>query len=227
MHRITAKISVYFVILTAFLALSLVSVSAANTSNFNQVINPGTLSIDIVDATYVTVANPGVTFPAINYGFACQTNTATFGTATQQIYIQNPDAADNGWVASLAGSAVTAVWDGAAADYDFNDPTGTGCTDGADASDTVGGQMTIDPSVSTLQLGSCTGGCSVDNITKGTLAAYNQGTVDSITLLNAAAASSDIGDWRLTGVAVSQKIPAEQLAGNDYDINMTLSIVAN
>lgn len=203
------------------------SVLASQTSNFNQVINPGVLSIDIVDGSYVTVGSPAVTFPAVTFSFACQTNNATFGTASQQIYIQNPDAADNGWVASLAGSATTAVWDGAASDYDFNDPTSSGCADGADA-DSVGGQLTVDPSVSTLALGNCNpANCAVTNITKGSSSAYSQGTVDSITLLNAAAGSSDVGDWTLQGVSVSQTIPAEQGAASDYDINMVLSIVAN
>ena len=201
-------------------------VFAANTSNFTQTINPGVLSIDIVDGTtYVAVGSPSVTFPATTFSFNCQTVTSTFGTATQTIYIKNPDASDTGWVASIAGSAVTAVWDGAASDYDFNDPTGTGCTDGADVGDTVGGQMTIDPSVGTLSAGSCLS-CATTNITKGSSSSFSQGTTDSITLLNAAAGSSDIGDWKFTGVAISQKIPAEQAAASDYDINMVVSIVA-
>jgi hypothetical protein len=54
-----------------------------------------------------------------------------------------------------------------------------------------------------------------------------QSSVDSITLLTAAAGSSDVWDWHLQGVAVSQKIPAEQGAASDYDINMTLSVVAS
>lgn len=215
--------------LTIALATSLtlgasINVKAASTSNFQQTINPGTLAIDIVDGSYVTVGSPSVVFPATTFSFTCQTNTATLGTASQVIYIQNPDASDTGWVASVAASATTAVWDGAASDYDFNDPTGSGCTDGADA-DSVGGQMTVDPSVGTLAIGSCSS-CATTNITKGSSASFSEGTTDSITLLNAAAASSDIGDWKFTGVSISQKIPAEQPAANDYDINMVVSIVA-
>jgi hypothetical protein len=201
------------------------SAKAASTSNFNQTINPGILSIDIVDGSYVAVSSPAVAFPAATFSFNCQTNTATFGTATQQIYIKNPDAADNGWSASLAASAATAVWDGAVTDYDFNDSTGSGCTDGADA-DTVGGQMTVDASAATLAIGTCAN-CAITNITKGSSNAFVQGTTDSITLLTAAAGSSDIGDWTLRGVAISQKIPAEQPVASDYDINMVLSIVSN
>jgi hypothetical protein len=65
------------------------------------------------------------------------------------------------------------------------------------------------------------------NITKGSSSAYNQGTVDSITLLTAASGSEDVGDWTLQGVTLSQSIPAETPAASDYDINMTLSVVAS
>jgi len=202
-------------------------VLAASNSTFSQVINPGVLSVDIVDGSYVSVGSPSVTFPATTFNFACQTNTGTFGTATQQIYVKNPDAADNGWTMSMAGSATTALWTGTGATYDFNDAGGSGCTDtAAGEADTVGGQMTVDASVGTLAVGTCLG-CNTTSITKGSSASFVQGTTDSITLLNAAAGSSDIGDWKLTGVSISQKIPAEQPAVSDYAINMVLSIVAN
>lgn len=55
------------------------------------------------------------------------------GTATQKIYVQNPDAADNGWTMSLAAATTTASWVGTGGSMDFNDPTSIGCTDGADA----------------------------------------------------------------------------------------------
>jgi len=210
--------------LLVFALVTPVSLHALSTSNFTQIINPGSLSIDIVNGSYVSVGSPSVIFPATTFSFTCQTNTATLGTASQIIYIKNPDASDSGWVASIAGSATTAIWDGAGSDYDFNDAGGSGCTDGADT-DTVGGQMTIDSSVGTLAAGTCLS-CVTTNITKGSSASFVEGSVDSITLLNAAAASSDVGDWKLTGVAISQKIPSEQGAASDYNINMVVSIVA-
>jgi len=118
------------IIALSFLTAIPMPVSAAQSSNFTQIINPGTLSIDIVDGSYVTVASPSVVFPPTTFNFACQTNNATLGTASQVIYIKNPDASDTGWVASIAASATTAVWDGAVSDYDFNDASGAGCTDG-------------------------------------------------------------------------------------------------
>jgi hypothetical protein len=162
---------------------------------------------------------------AATFAFVCQTTTGTFGTATQNIYVKNPDAADNGWVVSLAAAAPTAFWASAGTNMDFNDPSGSGCTDGADP-DTLKGQMTVDPSVSTLTVGGCSI-CTTANISKGSSTAFNEGTLDSVTILTGAALSNDIGDWKLTGVAISQKIPAEQPAAVDYALPLTLSIVAS
>ncbi|MBI5072006.1 hypothetical protein HZB93_03920 [Candidatus Falkowbacteria bacterium] len=200
-------------------------VLASGTSNFTQTINAGALAVDIVDGSYVTVGSPTMAMTAATFSFTCQTNTGSFGTASQQIYVANPDAADNGWTVSLAAQATTNIWDSAGTDFDFNDPTGSGCTDGADAGDSVGGQMTVDPSGATLAQGQSAHG--VANISKGSSAAFSEGTTDTITILTGAAASVDIGDWTLQGVSISQKIPAEQPAASDYDINMVLSIVAS
>lgn len=200
-------------------------VYASSTSNFTQTINTGTLAVDIVNGSYASVGSPSVAMGAATFSFACQAATGSFGTATQQIYVQNPDAADAGWTVSLAASAATAVWDSAGTDYDFNDPTTVGCTDGADA-DSLGGQLTVDASGGTLAAGQCAG-CTTSNVTRGSSGAFNQGTTDSITVLTGAAGSNDIGDWTLQGVSLSQSIPAEQPAASDYDINMVLSVAAS
>lgn len=200
-------------------------VFATGTSNFQQTINPGTLSTSIVDGSYVAVSSPAVAMTSATFSFSCQTVTGTFGTSSEKIYVANPDAADNGWTLTVAGTAATNVWSGASSSYDFNDAAGSGCTDGADA-DSFGGQMTVDASGSTLSAGSCSS-CSTSNISKGSSTAFAQGTTDSVTLLNASASSNDVGDWTLTGVSVSQKIPAEQAAGSDYSINMMLTVTAS
>jgi hypothetical protein len=108
---------------------------------------------------------------------------------------------------------------------DFNDPTTGGCADSGDA-DTLKGQLTVDSSGGTLAVGACAS-CATTSITKGSSSAYLQGSVDSITLLTGAAGSNDIGDWTLQGVSLSQTIPAETAAASDYNINMTLSVVAS
>jgi hypothetical protein len=193
------------------------------TSTFTQTINPATLTVDIVDSSYVAVSSPSFAMTATTLSFTCQTVTGTFGTAEQVIYVKNPDAADNGWTVSLAASDPTALWASAGTDYDFNDPTSSGCTDSADT-DTFGGQMTVDPAAGTLAIGQCAS-CTTTSITKATASAYNEGTLDSLTILSAAAGSDDIGDWKLTGVGISQTIPAEQPAASDYTISLVLSII--
>src|SRR3989344_187805 len=204
-------IFIFFVVYISSISF-LSQVFASATSNFTQTINAGSLAVDIVDASYVTVSSPAVAMGAVTFSFSCQTSTGTFGTASQVIYVTNPDAADDGWVASLAASDPTDFWDSGGTDMDFNDPTGSpaGCADGADT-DSLKGQMTVDPSVGTLAVGQCAS-CATTNITKGSSNAFNEGTVDSITVLTGAASSDDIGDWKLTGVSISQKVPAEQPA---------------
>lgn len=206
------------------------TVSAASSSQFNQAINAGSLATDIKDASRVTVASPSVSLSAVTFPFTCLTGgsapTGTFGTNTQRIYVENPGAANNGWTLTLAAtSGPTTLWQngGSTQNYDFNDPTTSGCADGGDA-DSRPGQLSVDPSVSTLTT-DCTS-CVTTNITKGSASAYSQAVTDSITLLNAAAASDDYGRWYLTGVNMSQTIPAEQPA-DSYNISLTLTVTAS
>lgn len=202
----------------------LTGVVKSATTALTQIINPGTLATDIVDASYVTVGSPGVSMAAQTFSFACGSSTGTLGTSSQQLYVKNPDSADSGWSLTIAASSPTAVWGSAGPDYDFNDPTSSGCADGGDT-DLFAGQLTLNPAAGTLAVGQCLS-CSVSNITKGSSASFSEGVLNSITLLTAAAGSDDIGDWRLQGVTLSQTIPAEQPAASDYSINLTITATA-
>ncbi len=200
-------------------------VLASGTSEFQQTIKPGTLSTDIVDDSYNSVASPAVAMNAVTFSFSYQTATGTFGTTNEQIYVSNPDAADDGWTLTVAPASTTDVWDSTGTDFDFNDPGANATDDGTTDADNLGGQMTVDPSGATLATGQCSN-CSVTNITKGSSTAFVEGTTDSVTLLTAAAASDDIGDWTLQNVSISQTIPAEQPAASDYTLNMVLTVTA-
>jgi hypothetical protein len=221
--------------LAAVLAVLLVSGSgvayAANNSTFSQVISTGTLSTDIMDASRVTVASPGVAMSGKSFSFDCQAggsaSTGTLGTVAQRMYVNNPDGADNGWTLTVAATGgATGRWanGGANTFMDFNDPTGStaGCSDGADA-DTSVGQLGLDPSTGTLTT-DCTS-CTSTGVTLGSNASFNQGTTDSITLINAAAGSNDVWRGYLTGVTASQTIPAETPA-DSYTLNLTLTSTA-
>ncbi len=199
-------------------------VLASSTSSFTQTINPGTLAVDIVDGSYASVSSPTMSMNAVTFSFSYQTSTGTFGTASEQLYISNPDAADNGWVVAIAASSTTAYWDSAGTDFDFNDPTAS-AGDGADA-DSLGGQMTIDPSGATLAVGQCAS-CTTGNVTLGSSASYSEDAVDSITIATGAAASDDIGDWTIQGISISQTIPAEQPAASDYSLDQILTITTS
>jgi hypothetical protein len=213
-------------ILMLWTSVSSFSVLAANNTDLNQTITAGSLSTDVRDASRVAVSNPAFTMSSTSFSFNCQTTTSSIGSDSQRIYVDNPDGADSGWTLTAAvTSGVTSLWEnsGATQTFDFNDPTASGCTDGADA-DTKGGQLTLNPAASTLTTDCAS--CATTSITKGSSAAYSQGVTDSITLLTAAAGSDDIGRWYLTGVGASQSIPAEQPV-ETYDINLTITATAS
>lgn len=214
----------YMVVLLILFSLALPTVLADNTPNFTQQINAGTLTVDIVDGSYDPVANPTVPMSNVNFSAVCQTSTGTLGTVSQKLYVENPDQADDGWTVSIAATAgPTGFWDnlGAGPNYDFNDVSG--CTDGVDT-DTIAGQMTINPAAGTLANGLCVG-CTTTGVSLGTSASYVEGTTDSITLVSASAGADDVADYVVTGVGISQSIPAAQPTGN-YELDMTVTITA-
>lgn len=181
----------------------------------------GALSVDIVDAGSASVASPSVDMSAINFSFSNQTSTGTFGISSEKIRVDNGTGTAV-WTLSLAADGgATSFWNGVSSDYDFNDPT-AGAGDGGDA-DSLGGQMTLDPSASTI---TPEGGCTLTNISSGSSTAFNQGVTDSITLASATTGADTGCYWDITDINISQTIPAEQPA-DSYSVDMTLSIIAS
>ncbi len=197
------------------LVAAVVVVGAAHASpqgQLTQSVTPGTLTTDIRDGSYTTVASPTFGMSTLNISNDCQTSTGTYGSASQRIYVDNPGGANNGWTLSIAATAgASAKWVSGGNDYDFDDPAGSGCTNG---------QLTLDPSVGTVTADAGT----TTAITKGSSSAFNSNS--STTLLTAAAGSDDIFRGYLTGVGVSQKVPASKPAGS-YAISLTQTILAN
>lgn len=181
----------------------------------------GALTVDIVDGSGTPVASPSMAMGAINVSFTSQTANGTFGVAAEKVRVENTTASPQWTMSIAANTGPTAFWDGASADYDFNDPTAQ-AGDGADA-DSLGGQMTLDPSVATITPQS---GCSNTGLTLGPSASFDEGVTDSITLLSAGATAETSCYWDLTGVSVSQTVPAEQVV-DSYSIMMTLTVVAS
>lgn len=200
---------------------------AGQTSEFQISITDGVLSIDVVDDSFDSIASPTVAFADGAYSLSCETTTGTYGSSTQQILISNLNGADDGWVASISATNPTSLWESTSSseEFDFNDPTTSGCADGADA-DSVAGQLTINPSAGSVATGTCSS-CGLTGVSLGSSAAFSEGVTNSITVVSATSGSDDAGDWTIQGISLSQTIPASQPAYTDYAIDMTLSIVAS
>lgn len=189
------------------------AVHAATTANssLTQTINAGVLSTSVLDAGGSVVASPSFAMSAGTVSTSAgQTVTGTFGSGTQRITVDNPGASNTGFTLTLAAtSGAAATWTSGGNTYPFN------------AASAALGQLTVNASVGTLTpvVGTATG------ITKGSSATFSGGTNTPISLLNAGATSDDVWNGYLTGVSLSQTIPAAQPAGS-YSISLTQTVAA-
>jgi predicted secreted protein len=216
-NLIVKKAGIVALVLIGMIAIK---TSANNQSQLNQSISDAVRSIDIVDAGGTTVASPAVAFSAATFSFATQDTTGTLGVSAERIRVYNPTSTAT-WTASVAGSATTAVWTAGSNYYDFNDANGGGYTDGAGDADLFGGQLLVAPAGGTL---AGVSGCATTNVSLGSNSAFNQGTVDSITLASGAAGASTYCRWDVTNIGLTQRIPASQVSGS-YAVNLVLSII--
>ena len=220
-------VGVAFSLLTA----QYIQAQDANT-NLTQRINNSALSVSIVDGNYASVPTPSIGFGDHTFSFLCGSTTATLGTDTQIVYIQNPDEADAGWSLTIAPTnGTTSTWVSAgdsSATFDFNDPNDGGCTDNGTDGDNVAGSLTINPSAdtATTTVGNCES-CDLEGISLGSEGTFDGDTVPVVTLVTANSSSTDIGDWKLTGVGLTQTIPGGQAVHADYAIDMTMTITAS
>lgn len=171
-------------------------------------ITAGTLSADTVDGSGNSVASPTISFPGQTFLWQIQQSLGTLGVSAQKIRVTNTTAT-SAWTLSLAASGGnSSVWTRGPDSYDFN---GTYAQ----------GRLQVDPSGATITPQS---GCTTTGISKGSANYFVSGTQDSI---NVAAASGSAGTncyWDITGVGLTQDIPAGQTPGS-YIVSMTLSII--
>ena len=206
-------------IVTATGAYSTVGTAGASGAWIGQIaafkMIPPILSADIVNgAGGSSVSSPSATLGAVTKSFVCQTATGTLGVSTQQMQVSNY-LSTFAWTLSLAAtSGQTATWSNGTQTYAFNNSAGSGCTSG---------QLTINPSGGTLAASS---GCTNTGVSLGASTAFVSGTTNSITIASASTSASNNCYWDITGVGLSQAIPALQANGS-YSINMTLTITAN
>lgn len=212
MRKIVTRANMVLAIIMLSTATS--PVLAANQTEFSQAINTGVLRTTVLDASQATVSAPSLTMTPTSVSMQCQTTTGTYGANTQRVYIENPGASASGWVLSIAATGgSSAKWDNGSQQYNFNSAAGSGCTNG---------QMTIDPSVSTVNAQSPS---TATGMSKGSSASFVSGSVDNIELLNAGASSDDYWWGYVQGISVSQKIPGSTPAGT-YKIDLTQTVVA-
>lgn len=189
------------------------------------IIADGAVSVDIVDASGVSVSSPSYSFANVDIGMSCQTTTATLSNSSQRVRVTN-SMTSGGWSLSIAATdGATAAWvrDDTAQHYDYNDPSGSppGCGSGSDG-DGIAGQLTLSPGASTITPQS---GCSATGLSRGSTAGFDQGNTDVVTLVTASS-GADLGCyWDITGITASQTIPPTQFEGH-YSLTMTVTVVA-
>jgi hypothetical protein len=184
---------------------------------FKTLADSPALTFDIVNGSGVSVGSPSAALGSTSPTFICQTVTGNLGSSTERLRVTNTT--DNpSWTLSMAATGgPTATWSYSgppARSYAFNNSAGSGCTSG---------QLTVNASAGTL---SAQAGCSTTGVTKGSSTAFVSGSVNTVTILNAASPANIDCYWELINVGLSQKVPPGQLGGN-YTINMTLTITAN
>lgn len=176
--------------------------------------HPSTLTASFVDTGGGPVGNPAISFSARPTTFSCQTSTATLGLSAQKIRVLNRTANGN-WSLSLAATGGNAAtWTNGSNTYTYNNPADSGC---------ASGMLSVNPSTSTLS--PIYTDCTNTGLTRGTAGTYNNPSVSSITILSAASTKPNCG-WDITGIGLTQTIPAETKAGT-YSLNMTLTAVSS
>ena len=190
-------------------------VNAAPVGQLNQSINAGTITTDIVDAAGAPVAGASFNMAPTSISTMCQTSTGSYGSNSQRVAVDNPGGANGGWTLAIAlTDGPDADWVSGSDTYKADSPAGSGCTNG---------QLTLDPSAATLGL---IGASTSTGITQGPAAAFSNGVLDSITLINAAGTSDDIWSGYLTDIDISQTIPPQTAAGS-YSIDLTQTVTAS
>jgi hypothetical protein len=180
---------------------SAVSISGTTT------LNVGSLVSDIVDGSGNPIASPSISFSSGLYTWNTQQSTGTLGIAVQKIRVSNTTGTPS-WTISLAATNNTNRWTSGGNTYDFNDSA-------------ANGRMNVDPSVSTITPQS---GCNNTGLTKGTSTYFAQGTQDSVNLVIAGGSAGTNCYWDITGVNMTQDVPATQVVGS-YALDMTLTII--
>jgi len=173
----------------------------------------------IIDRDGVAIDAPVVNFAQRSERATVQTSDAIFGNDDLRIRVTNTNANTDTWTLTIAAqNGSTALWSSGLDVFDYNDAAASGY-DSSDL-DSAGGQLQIDPSVGrVIGLDATT----IAQVTLGKKEQFKEGKIDSIDLLIAASGADTPGEWDLTGVALDQSIPPEQVPGM-YVLDMILTV---
>lgn len=205
--KITKKLLVSGLVAFAVVATpaGVLALDTAN-SRLSQEIISGALTTSIRDSSGEEVDFPTFHMDPVTASTSVTTSTGTFGDNERRVTVDNPGATSGSWTLTWnATSPGSSTWSSGAAEYAYN-----GVTEGE-------GQLTVDPTVGTLT--SVTGGSA--GITTGGVATFTGTT--PITLLAAGAGASNFWNGYITGIELSQTIPASQPLGT-YTLDMTQTV---
>lgn len=185
---------------------------------------PLILSTDLVDSVGNSIVSPTITMSPLATVFNCSSSTATLGTSSQLLRIQNTTTNSLWGLSTAATGGSTALWSNGTAKYDFNDPGGSpaGCSAGLD-SDTYAGQLSLGFSGASITAQS---GCSTTGLSFGSSSGFDEGVANTISILSAGATAGNNCYWDIMGINLTQQVPAEVPPGN-YTLGLTLTAVAN
>lgn len=201
------KLAIFGGITIAFLGVGTAVVNAATTydSKITQAINGSVISTDVRDGSNQVVASPTFIMTPVTASTSQQTATGTFGSATQRISVDDARGNGSAWTLALnAKTPGTGTWTSGGNTYKYNETV-------------ANGQLTVNPIPATIT--ATTGGAT--GVTKGTSATFS-GT-GAITLMSADATAAKIWNGYITGISLSQTIPADQAVGN-YTIDMVQTV---
>lgn len=194
------------------------TVHAADQTTLSQKIL-GVFDTIIIDRNGIAIDAPVVDFAQRSEQAVVQESDAIFGNEDLRIRMTNTSANIDTWTLTIAAQdGATALWSSGLDVFDYNDAAASGYDSGD--LDSAGGQLQVDPSVGTVRGLDAT---TIAQVTLGKKEEFKEGKIDSIDLLIAASGADTPGEWELTGVALEQSIPPEQMPGL-YVLDMILTV---
>lgn len=191
------------------LAVPFAYAQTAADSEITQAITAGNLSTSIRNASGAVVPSPTFAMNQVAASTSMQTSTGTFGSTDQRITVDNASGGSIWTLALNVADPGDSEWISGSDSYPYNGATA------------AAGQLTVNPAAGTL---APSAGFSATGVSLGTQATFSGS--GSITLATASAGAAPIWNGYITGIGLSQTIPASQPIGA-YGIEMVQTVTAS